>query len=199
MDHEEDDGPLEPAILLDAYSVSLFPMASPYGGKIEWHSPDPRAIIPLDKFHVPRSLRQTLRKDVFEIRINTDFERVMRLCAAREETWISEEIIRVYTELHHLGHAHTVEAWYKNELAGGLYGVSLRGAFFGESMFSLVTDASKVSLVHLVDRLRQRGFTLLDTQFTTEHLRRFGTIEIPRSAYIKLLMKALSQRDVTFV
>lgn len=173
-------------------------MASSRRGAIEWYSPDPRAIIPLEKFHVPRSLRQTLRKKVFDIRINESFEQVMRLCAAREETWISEEIIRVYTELHYQGHAHSVEAWHNNELVGGLYGVALRGAFFGESMFSHVTDASKVSLVHLVDRLRERGFTLLDTQFTTEHLQRFGTVEIPRSRYLELLLLAM-KRDVTFV
>lgn len=198
MRQSDDETRLDPSLLLQVYSIGFFPMASSRQGEIELYSPDPRAIIPLNGFHVSRSLRQTLRKNIFDIRLNSAFEQVMRNCAAREETWISEEIIRLYVALHHQGYAHSVEAWHDNKLVGGLYGVSLRGAFFGESMFSLLTDASKVCLVYLVERLKQRGFTLLDTQYITEHLRRFGAIEIPRREYLHMLSEAL-QHDVTFV
>ena len=163
-------------------------MASP-DGEIAWFSPDPRAIIPLDEgFRVPHGLRRVLKKGVFEIRVDTAFETVMRECAAREETWINEEIIASYTALHRLGHAHSVEAWCDGRLAGGLYGVTLGGAFFGESMFHEVTDASKVALHALVIRLRARGFELLDTQWITPHLETFGAVEIPRAEYRERLL-----------
>jgi leucyl/phenylalanyl-tRNA--protein transferase len=182
---------LDPEILLNAYAEGYFPMADSREGEIGWYSPEVRAIFPLDKFNVPRSLRQTISKKIFEIRINTRFEEVIRACGKRNETWISEEIILSYTLLHHLGFAHSVEVWKENSLAGGLYGVSLGGAFFGESMFSRVRDASKVALVALVERLTQKGFELLDTQFMTPHLARFGAVELPRSEYLKLLKKSI--------
>jgi leucyl/phenylalanyl-tRNA--protein transferase len=189
---------LNPDFLLIAYSNGYFPMAASRTGHIEWHSPDPRAIIPLNEFHLSRSLKQVLQKKKFEIRFDTSFEEIIRGCAKRETTWISEDIISAYIELHRRGFAHSVECWRQGELAGGLYGVALRGAFFGESMFSSVTDASKVALAHLVEWLRERGFTLLDTQFMTEHLRTFGTIEISRTKYLELLSKAL-EVEASFV
>lgn len=163
-------------------------------GEIAWFSPDPRAILPLETFHVPHGLRRVLKRAVFEIRIDTAFEQVMRQCAARDETWINEEIIRSYCNLHRLGRAHTVEIWLAGELVGGLYGVALGGAFFGESMFHSVTDASKVALHALVARLRERGFSLLDTQWLTPHLQLFGAIEIPRKRYRELLAACVDDR-----
>lgn len=160
-------------------------------GEIGWYSPDPRAIFPLDAFHVPRSLLKTIRKGVFEVKIDTAFEEVMWACADRQETWISEDIVAAYTALHRHGLAHSVEAWQGGELVGGLYGVALGGAFMGESMFSKVPDASKVCLVFLVERLKERGFILLDSQMATTHLQRFGQIEIPRMEYLRRLSKAL--------
>jgi len=196
--HNKKEPALDPNFLLVAYSNGYFPMATSRHGHIEWFSPDPRAIIPLDKFKISRSLKQKVHKKFFEIRIDTAFESVMRACASREDTWISEEIISVYTELHRRGFAHSVETWHDGKLVGGLYGVAIRGAFFGESMFSRMTDASKVALVHLVERMKQRSLTLLDTQYMTEHLRVFGTIEIPRSSYLQLLSRALDVHT-TFV
>jgi leucyl/phenylalanyl-tRNA--protein transferase len=182
---------LAPELLLRAYRNGYFPMAESHVGPIAWYSPDPRAIIPLDGFKISRSLRQRIRRNTFEIRNDTAFERVILACANRDETWISEEIIKAYVALHRLGYAHSVEGWYEGELAGGLYGVSIGGAFFGESMFSTRPDASKVALVSLVQHLRERSFTLLDTQFMNEHLRQFGTREIPRKTYLSLLASAL--------
>ncbi len=179
-------------LLLHAYRSGAFPMATPRG-EIAWFSPDPRAIIPLDaQFHIPHGLQRTLKKNVFEIRISTAFEDVMRGCAGRDETWINEEVFESYVNLHRLGHAHSVEAWRDGRLAGGLYGVTVGGAFFGESMFHRETDASKVALVALVTRMRERGFALLDTQWSTPHLRTFGTVEIPRSKYVRLLKSAVA-------
>ncbi len=182
-------------LLLNAYSQGVFPMADD-DGAIYWYDPDPRAIIPLDAFHVPRSLERCLRRGGFEVRYDTAFREVMAACAepvpGREVTWISPEFIDVYTELHELDFAHSVETWIKGELAGGLYGVTLGGLFAGESMFSRVTDSSKIALVYLVERLRRRGFVLLDTQFMTKHLRRFGAIEIPRTEYKARLAQALA-------
>ena len=184
-------------LLLHAYAQAVFPMAMP-DGEIAWFSPDPRAIIPLDDgFHVPHGLRRALKRGAFEIRVDTAFETVMRRCAAREETWIHEDIIASYVELHRLGHAHSVEAWLGGQLAGGLYGVALGGAFFGESMFQEVTDASKVALHALVMRLRARGFSLLDTQWLTPHLETFGALEIPRSVYRRRLL-ACSDKECRF-
>lgn len=180
-------------LLVTAYSEGIFPMG--IEGEIRWFSPDPRAIIPLDGFHVPHTLRQRVRQGVFEIRVNTAFEEVMRSCAERpDETWITAEIVRAYCELHGLGLAHSVETWKEGRLVGGLYGVTLGGAFFGESMFHRARDASKVALAALVERMRERRFTLLDTQFLTEHLVRFGAIEIPRGEYMRKLAAAIRLR-----
>jgi leucyl/phenylalanyl-tRNA--protein transferase len=161
-------------------------------GEIAWFSPDPRAIIPLDSFHVPHGLRRSLRKKGFEVRINTEFESVIRACGDRLETWISPEIVRSYLNLHELGFAHSVETWRADQLVGGLYGVSVYGAFFGESMFHRETDASKVALVALVERLQEKGFRLLDTQYITSHLRSFGAVEIAKGKYMRLLKQALA-------
>ena len=166
-------------------------------GDIRWFSPDPRGIIPLDTFHVPRRLARVIRRGAFRIEIDRRFEDVIRACALAERdadeagTWIDQEILESYCALHDAGFAHSVEAWHEGKLAGGLYGVALGGAFFGESMFHHVTDASKVALAALVDRLRARGFRLLDTQWTTEHLEQFGAIDIPRSRYLRMLAEAL--------
>lgn len=189
---------LDSDFLLVAYCNGYFPMATSKTGHIEWFSPDPRAIIPLDAFTISRSLQRTIQKNSFEIRINTAFEEVMRGCAEREETWISEEIIQAYMTLHKKGFGHSVESWYEGRLAGGLYGVAIGGAFFGESMFSLMKDASKVALVHLVRTMKRNGCTLLDIQFMTDHLRTFGAVEIPRSSYIRLLSKALKTTAAAF-
>lgn len=182
---------LTPELVIRAYCSGVFPMADHRNGPIHWYAPDPRAIIPLDAFHVSRSLRRTIARGVFEVTVNADFPAVMRGCADRTETWISEEIIRAYTELHRLGLAHSVETWRRGRLAGGVYGVALGGAFFGESMFSRETDASKVALVAVLERLRERGFTLMDVQYQTPHLARFGTVAIPRREYERRLTAAL--------
>jgi leucyl/phenylalanyl-tRNA--protein transferase len=180
-------------MLLSAYASGFFPMAVNKRGDIRWFSPDPRAVIPLDeRFRIPHGLQRVLKKGRFEITLNQEFPAVIAACAtAHGETWISKAIIRSYTELHRLGFAHSVEARLEGKLVGGLYGVAWRGAFFGESMFHQATDASKVALVALVERLRERGFTLLDTQWTTPHLAQFGTFEIARAEYLQLLAKAL--------
>jgi leucyl/phenylalanyl-tRNA--protein transferase len=184
---------IDPDFLLLAYCSGFFPMADPRSGEIGWYSPDPRAIFELEEFHVPRSLRLTMKKGRFEIRVNTRFEQVMRECARRDETWISEDLIRSYVELHRLGFAHSVESWAGGSLVGGLYGVAIGGAFFGESMFSRQKDASKVALVHLVERMKARGFELLDTQWITPHLQMFGAKEIPREEYLQRLQKAIKK------
>jgi leucyl/phenylalanyl-tRNA--protein transferase len=178
-------------LLLEAYCTGIFPMAME-NGEIAWFSPDPRGILPLDAFHVPHGLKRVLKKDRFQIRLNTDFEAVIRACGERAETWISEEIVASYVNLHQLGFAHSVEVWMDEKLVGGLYGVSVYGAFFGESMFHTVADASKVALVELVNRLNERGFHLLDTQYVTSHLRTFGAVEITRPKYMRLLKQALA-------
>ncbi len=183
--------PLTPELIVAAYCQGIFPMADEIDGEIGWYSPDPRAIFPLDAFHVPKSLAKTIRRGVFEVRIDTAFEAVMRGCAERDETWISDEIVRSYCALHRAGLAHSVEAWHEGELTGGLYGVALGGAFMGESMFTRITDASKVCLVALVERLEERGFVLLDSQMPTEHLAKFGQITIPRADYLRRLAAAL--------
>jgi leucyl/phenylalanyl-tRNA--protein transferase len=181
---------ISPALLIEGYLHGVFPMGME-DGEIGWFSPDPRAIIPLDySFHVPHGLERVLKRGLFELRFNQSFETVMRACAGRKETWITGEIIESYCELHRRGFAHSVEAWREDRLAGGLYGVAIGGAFFGESMFHRETDASKVALHGLVERLRDRGFTLLDTQWLTPHLRQFGAMEIPRRRYLRLLADA---------
>ncbi|RYD41501.1 MAG: leucyl/phenylalanyl-tRNA--protein transferase [Verrucomicrobiaceae bacterium] len=182
---------IPPEILLEAYARGVFPMANE--GEIQWFSPERRGLIPLDeRFHIPRGLAKSLRKKPFEVRWNTSFREVMAGCAGREETWIDETILESYCRLHELGHAHSVESWDADGLQGGLYGVSLPGVFFGESMFSRKTDASKIALVALVERLREQGYTLLDTQWMTTHLRQFGGYELTRRAYHTALAKALA-------
>ena len=185
---------IEPALLVQAYCQGIFPMAMD-DGEIGWFSPDPRGIIPLEAFHVPSRLSRVVRSRRFEVAIDRDFEGVMRACAddRDEGTWISEDIIGSYLALHRLGLAHSVEAWRDGRLAGGLYGVHLGGAFFGESMFHRETDASKVALVALVTRMRERGFRLLDIQWVTPHLEQFGATEIPRDDYLLRLAEALRQ------
>ncbi len=183
---------MTPDILVSAYAQGIFPMG--VDGEIRWFSPNPRAILPLEAFRVSRSLRQVSRSGRFEIRFNTAFRETMAACADRPEgTWITAEIIEAYCELQTLGLAHSVEAWESDALVGGLYGVSLGGAFFGESMFHRRRDASKVALVALVERMLARGFTLLDTQYITPHLVSFGAIEIPREQYMQRLAAALDQ------
>lgn len=185
---------LTPDLLISAYCQGVFPMAGD-DGAVRFYEPDPRAIIPLDTFHVPRRLARTVRSGGLEIRADTAFRQVIEACAAPRPDggmWISQEIIEAYTALHELGFAHSVEAWRGAALVGGLYGVAVRGLFAGESMFSRERDASKVALVHLVERLRRGGFTLLDTQFVTgPHMLQFGTIEIPRAEYHQRLAAAL--------
>jgi len=182
-------------LLLKAYASGIFPMAVNPRGDLRWFSPDPRATIPLDeRFHVPHGLKRTLRKNPFEVTVDRDFDGVIGGCArAHGETWISPEIVHSYGELFRRGFAHSVETRQKGELVGGLYGVHLGGAFFGESMFHRVTDASKVALVALVERLRAGGFRLLDTQWSTPHLEQFGTILISRSDYLEQLQIALKE------
>jgi leucyl/phenylalanyl-tRNA---protein transferase len=181
---------IEPDLLLHAYRLGVFPMAMD-DGEIRWFSPDPRTILPLDSFHIPHGLKRERRALSIEIRINTRFIDVMRACAARVDTWINDEIIESYAQLHELGHAHSVEAWSANELVGGLYGVAIGGVFFGESMFHHATGASKIALWALAERMRARRFTLLDTQWLTPHLEQFGAQEIPRHLYLHLLNAAI--------
>jgi leucyl/phenylalanyl-tRNA---protein transferase len=182
---------LTPELILQAYAAGFFPMAESRTGPISWFSPEPRAIIPLDGFKVSRSLRQVVQRRAYAIRFDTAFLEVMRCCASREETWISEEIVTAYGSLFNMGKAHSVETWKDGRLVGGLYGVAMGGAFFGESMFSKARDASKVALWHLVTNLRKGGFLLLDTQFLTPHLESLGACEVPRDEYLSLLHKAL--------
>ena len=181
---------IDPELLLQGYRLGVFPMAME-DNSIEWFSPNPRAILPLEDFHVPHALRRLLRKGGFETTINKTFSEVIAACAKRKDTWINQEIIESYTRLHELGHAHSVEAWKQGKLAGGLYGVAVGGAFFGESMFHRVTDASKIALVALVEHLRARKFVLLDAQWLTPHLQQFGGIEISRNHYLRLLRRAV--------
>ncbi len=181
---------IDPDLLIEGYRLGVFPMATE-DDSIEWFSPDPRAILPLETFHVPHALRRVLRRKIFQTTLDRAFPEVIQACANREDTWINREIIESYIRLHELGHAHSVEAWKEGKLAGGLYGVAVGGAFFGESMFHYVTDASKVALVALVEHLRARRFVLLDTQWLTPHLQQFGAIEIPRNHYLRLLRRAV--------
>ncbi|CAA7622067.1 Leucyl/phenylalanyl-tRNA--protein transferase [Candidatus Terasakiella magnetica] len=191
--------PLTSDLLLRAYASGIFPMArSRDDPRLYWIDPEERGILPLDGFHIPGSLKKILRQERFEIRCDSAFEEVMRGCGEsapdRPDTWINEEIIALFVELFHLGLAHSVETWRQGRLVGGLYGLALGGAFFGESMFSRESAASKVALVHLVARLKSGGFSLLDTQFVTDHLKRFGAVEIPRAEYQARLAAALEER-----
>jgi leucyl/phenylalanyl-tRNA--protein transferase len=192
---------LTPEILLRAYAQGLFPMAERRDDPaLYWVSPERRGVIPLDHFHVPRRLARTVRSSRFRVSSDEAFGAVMEGCATpapgREQTWINDEILRLYVALHAGGHAHSVECWRDGGLVGGLYGVALGAAFFGESMFSRERDASKVALVHLVDGLRRGGFVLLDTQFLTRHLAGFGAYEIPRSDYLVLLHQAIARTAI---
>lgn len=184
--------------LLRAYAVGLFPMAERRDDPaLYWIDPEKRGILPLDGFHIPRRLRKIVRGGAFEVRCDTAFAEVIEACAqpgrGREESWINTEIVALYCELHQMGRAHSVECWRDGTLVGGLYGVALGAAFFGESMFSAVPDASKVALVHLLARLRAGGFTLLDIQFVTPHLSRFGAVEVHRAGYRQMLADALDR------
>ena len=187
---------ITPEILLKAYAAGIFPMAEDADDpSLFWVEPRERGIIPLDGFHMSKRLARTVRSDQFEVRVDRDFDRVIAGCAApgqdREKTWISRRIRELYGELFDAGYCHTVEVYRENRLVGGLYGVRLNGAFFGESMFHTERDASKVALVHLVARLRRGGFSLLDTQFVTSHLAQFGAVEVPRRAYKQMLRNAM--------
>jgi leucyl/phenylalanyl-tRNA---protein transferase len=181
---------IDPELLLQGYRLGVFPMAME-DDSIQWFSPDPRAILPLEGFHVPHALRRLVRKKVFETTTDNAFSKVIEACAKREDTWINLEIIESYTRLNELGYAHSVEAWKEGTLAGGLYGVAVGGAFFGESMFHYVTDASKIALVALVEHLHAQKFALLDTQWLTPHLQQFGGIEISRDHYLRVLRRAV--------
>ncbi|WP_027486230.1 leucyl/phenylalanyl-tRNA--protein transferase [Allorhizobium undicola] len=197
MGRRSRDMGLTPEILLRAYSIGMFPMAEAADDPdLYWVEPEMRGILPLDSFHVSKSLAKTIRQKPFSIRYDTAFSRVMEKCAEpapdRPGTWINQTIVRLYGELHRMGHAHSVEAWEGSELVGGLYGVSLGAAFFGESMFSRRSNASKICLVHLVERLRLQGFMLLDTQFTTDHLKTFGAIDVPKADYCLMLERAIA-------
>jgi leucyl/phenylalanyl-tRNA--protein transferase len=187
---------IPPELLLDFYRKGIFPMA--VGGETRLFSPNPRGIIPLDEFRIPHGTRKTLKDSAWELRLDTAFEEVMLACAEREETWIDEGIFQSYTALHRLGHAHSVEIWRDGQLAGGLYGVQIGAAFFGESMFHKVSGASKVAICCLVQKMREGGFLLLDTQWVTPHLEQFGAREIPRADYLVLLNAAVKQ-DATLL
>lgn len=189
---------LTPELLIKAYTVGIFPMSEGANDpSIFWVQPDMRGVLPLDKFHLPRSLKKLMRKNPFKIKVDTAFADVIRLCAEeapdRDTTWINDKIMNAYLGLHDLGHAHSVECWQDGELVGGLYGVKIGAAFFGESMFSRKTNASKIALTHLVHRMRIGGFSLLDTQFTTPHLERFGVVEVSKENYELLLEPAVGQ------
>ena len=187
---------IPPSLLLEGYRRGLFPMGMP-DGSVQWFSPDPRGIIPLDAFHTPRRLARAMRTSGADIRIDTAFVDVVQACAERldgDGTWITDEILDSYESLFDLGHAHSLEVWKDGVLVGGLYGVAVGCAFFGESMFHRATDASKFALAALVDRLRARGFTLLDIQWVTPHLEQFGAIEIPRKEYLERLAPAVQGR-----
>lgn len=182
---------LTPEVLEMCYRVGAFPMADDYG-QIELYRSDPRSILELDSLHVSKSLERVIRKETYEVFLDRDFEAVIRACADRERTWINAEIIRSYVRLHEEGKAHSVEAYYEDELVGGLYGVTLGGAFMGESMFSRRSDASKVCLFYLVERMKERGYTLLDCQIQNDHLARLGAVEIPETEYLQRLHQALA-------
>lgn len=181
---------LIPEQMIKLYAMGAFPMTDSATGKIEWYCPETRTIIPVDNFHLPRSLKKIIKENRFEIRYDTDFLSVVKHCSNREETWISDTLITAYLNLQKLGYIHTVEVYQNEKLVGGLYGVTYRGAFFGESMFSLVSQASKVALAHLLNRLNDKKFVVLDVQYITEHLKMFGAIEISFDDFTSLLRKA---------
>ncbi|TDT78097.1 leucyl/phenylalanyl-tRNA--protein transferase [Litoreibacter halocynthiae] len=193
----KDERPIEltPELILSAYAQGIFPMAeSREEDELFWLDPEFRGVLPLNGFHISRSLRKTILREPFQIKIDTDFAGVIEGCADRPETWINAPIFSIYMDLFHAGHAHSVEVWDGKELVGGVYGVTLNGAFFGESMFSRRRDASKIALAYLVSRLNAGGFKLLDTQFLTPHLESLGGVEIPRASYRRALRDALSEK-----
>ena len=194
---------LRPEHLIDAYSRGLFPMAeNRWEETLFWVDPEMRGILPLNNFHVSRTLKKKIRNNPYKVRYDYNFGAVIRACAEqkpkRRETWINDQIIDLYTQLFLLGYAHSVECWRETKLVGGLYGISIKGAFFGESMFSFERDTSKIALVHLVKRLKLGKFILLDTQFVTDHLKQFGAVEIPRDEYHRLLREALTIGNAKF-
>lgn len=189
---------IEPQLLIDAYCSGFFPMADPETGRIHWYSPDPRAIFPIYSIKPSHSMRQILKKNIFKTKIDTNFEKVILECANRPDSWINDIIINSYINLFKLGYAHSVETYLDDELVGGLYGVSINSAFFGESMFSKVSNASKVAFYHLIEHLKQKNFILLDSQFINPHTKMLGAIEIPRSQYLKILKFAISQYSINF-
>ncbi len=189
---------IEANVLISAYSSGFFPMADSPNGPIHWFSPDPRAIISIHTIKPPRSVRQLIKKGIFEIRKDSNFEQVIMLCANRPDTWINDTIINSYINLHSLGYAHSVETYQDGALVGGLYGVVIGAAFFGESMFSIVSNASKVAFYHLVEHLKGREFLLLDSQFINPHTQMLGAIEISRSQYLKILKIAIEKNNVSF-
>jgi leucyl/phenylalanyl-tRNA--protein transferase len=189
---------IPPDILLGAYAGGIFPMAdSTSSDEIFWVDPEERGVLPLHNIHIPRRLRRTIKQEPYRVTLNRDFRGVLRACRGggntRPESWINDVIFYSYLRLHQSGHAHSIECWHDDELVGGLYGVSLAGAFFGESMFSTATDASKIALFYLTARLRAGGFTLLDCQFKTQHLAQFGVIDVPRGRYHSFLQDALEK------
>ncbi len=188
---------LKPNNMLRLYASGAFPMADEFTGEINWYMPEIRTIIPLNNFNIPRSLKKEIQTSKLEIKFDSDFLSVVKGCADREKTWISSELIKAYLRLKELDHVHTVETWLNNKLVGGLYGISFKGAFFGESMFSRVTQASKIALVNLINHLREKEFVLLDVQYMTDHLRMFGAKEISFMEYNNLLIKAY-EKDCSF-
>lgn len=193
---QQEEPPLSADLLLRAYAMGVFPMAEGRDDpRVFWVDPEARGIFPLDQFHISRSLSRTIRRAPFQVTLNKDFQGTVSACADREETWINPTIFRLYDQLHQMGHAHSFELWDGDELVGGVYGVTLGRAFFGESMFSRRRDASKIALAYLVQHLKNCGFTLFDTQFLTPHLASLGAVEVPRDAYHGLLEAALSGRS----
>lgn len=188
---------LSPELLLSAYAQGFFPMGEEDTSEIQWFNPDPRAVLPLDRFHCPRSLRRRIARGGYEVRRDFAFRAVMEGCAERESTWITDDFFTAYETLHSLGFAHSMEIWREDRLIGGTYGVQLGAAFFAESKFHRETDASKLALFHLVEHLNRQGFDLLEVQFVTAHLSRLGAVEIPRSQYLTQLAKAM-QKDVSW-
>ncbi len=186
---------LKPENMIRLYASGAFPMADAKSGNINWYLPEIRTIIPIDNFNIPRSAKKVIDDENFEIKFNTDFEGVLEGCADRESTWISDELKSAYRRLRKRGDIHTVETWKDGELVGGLYGVTFRGAFFGESMFSKVSQASKAALVALLKHLKEKDFVLLDVQYMTEHLKMFGAVEISFEEYSKLLHKAYTKSE----
>lgn len=190
--HNSSNSTIKPEILIQAYKQGYFPMADHKAGDIYWHCPDPRAIIPLDNPTKPKSLRRSENKYEFEYRINTNFREVITKCSERDDTWISGGIIETYMQLHFLGMAHSVETYLDDELVGGLYGVSIGGAYFGESIFNTVTDAGKGAFFHLLEHLKEKNFQLLDSQYINPFTKQLGAIEVPFADYTKILIKAIN-------